>query len=96
MKNLIPIIILFIASCVGMGSSVETYRIGEYSIFIADSHKVNGEYQKVCSLYCSQSVSGFVNYRTKEVWSIKSRPVIMHKFKHILEGQYHKNSDSIN
>lgn len=90
MKKFLPIIFLFITSCTGAGSYVETYQVGEYSIFITGGDKVNDEYQKVCSLYCSRSVKGFVNYRTKEMWSIQSLPVVMHEFKHIVEGHYHK------
>ena len=95
MKKVIPIIILFIASCAGTDSSLRSYQVGEYSINIAGAKKVNSEYQKVCSLNCSRLVKGFVNYRTKEMWSIQSMPVVMHEFKHIVEGHYHPKTISM-
>ena len=74
---------------------METYQMGEYSVFIAGKTKVNNEYQKVCSLYCSRQVKGFVNYRSKELWSIDDLPVVMHEMKHIVEGHYHEKPDAI-
>ncbi len=78
-----------------MGSSLQTYQVGEYSVNIAGAEKVNSEYQKVCSLNCSRLVKGFVNFRTKEMWSIQSVPVVMHEFKHIIEGHYHAKTISM-
>ena len=95
MKKLTPILFLLLASCAGMDSSTQKFQVGEYSINIAGAKKVNSEYQKVCSLNCSRLVKGFVNYRTKEMWSIQSMPVVMHEFKHIVEGHYHPKTISM-
>lgn len=96
MRKVFPIIILiFISSCASMDSSLQTFQVGEYSINITGANMVNAEYQKVCSLNCSRSVKGFVNYRTKEMWSIQSMPVVMHEFKHIVEGHYHAKTISM-
>ncbi|MFQ5451180.1 MAG: hypothetical protein ACE5E9_11165 [Nitrospinaceae bacterium] len=90
MKKLFPVICLFLGSCAGWDPRVETYNVGEYSVFIASQEKVNSEYQKVCILHCSKSVKGFVNFRSREMWAIHSLPVVMHEFRHIVEGQYHE------
>jgi hypothetical protein len=95
MKKVFPVILLLFTSCTGMSSSLQTYQVGEYSINLASSSKVNSEYQKVCSLNCSRSVKGFVNYRNKEMWSIQSMPVVMHEIKHIVEGHYHAKTISM-
>jgi len=95
MKKVIPVILLFIASCTSMDSSLQTFQVGEFSINIAGAKKVNAEYQKVCSLNCSRLVKGFVNFRTKEMWSIQSMPVVMHEFKHIAEGHFHEKTISM-
>jgi len=96
MKKFLPLIFLFTVSCSGLGSSVQTpvqtYRLGEYSIFIADADRVNDEYQKICSSSCSRLVKGFVNHRAKEMWSIRSMPVVMRKVKQILNGRYYKKT----
>ncbi len=86
---------MFIASCASLDSSPQTFQVGEYSVNIAGTGKVNSEYQKVCSLNCTRKVKGFVNYRTKEMWSIKDMPVVMHEFKHIVEGHYHPKTLSM-
>ncbi len=96
MKKFLPLIFLLITSCTGLGSSVQTpvqtYQLGEYSIFIADAGKVNDEYQKVCSSSCSRLVKGFVNHRAKEMWSIRSMPVVMRKMKQIVNGRSYKKA----
>ena len=96
MKKFLPLIFLFIASCTGLGSSVQTpvqtYQLGEYSIFIADDARVNDEYQKICSSSCSRLVKGFVNHRTKEMWYIRSMPVVMRKMKQILGSRSYKQT----
>ena len=95
MKKIFSLMLLFLTSCAGMDSSLHKYQVGEYSVNLAGSKKVNSEYQKVCSLNCSRAVKGFVNYRTKEMWSIKSMPVVMHEMKHIVEGHYHAKTFSM-
>jgi hypothetical protein len=96
MKKFLPLIFLFIASCSGLGASVQTpvqtYQLGEYSIFIANTDKVNDEYQKICSSSCSRLVKGFVNHRTKEMWSIRSMPVVMRKMKQIIGSRTYKKA----
>ncbi len=70
--------------------SATTYRIGDYSVTIAPWETVNREYQKVCRKNCDKSVKGFVNYSTREVWSIASIPTVLHEVKHIVEGHFHE------
>ena len=91
MKKLIPVILLFLCSC----ANLEQYQIGEYAVFITSHQKVNEEYQKVCIFNCSRTVKGFVNYNQKEMWSIQSLPVVIHEFKHIIEGQFHEKQVSL-
>ncbi len=82
----VPFLFLLIGSC----ASVDSYRIGDYSVNITSQSRVNEEYQKVCVLNCSRTVKGFVNYHKKEMWSMANTPVIMHEIRHIVEGHYHK------
>jgi len=91
MKKLIPVILLFLCSC----ASLEQYQVGEYEVFIASRQKVNEEYKKVCVFNCSRTVKGFVNHNKKEMWSVQSLPVVMHEFKHIVEGQFHEKQVSL-
>jgi hypothetical protein len=96
MKIFLPVLLLFISSCAGWGSSertpLQSYRLGEYSIFITDADKVNDEYQKICSSSCSRLVKGFVNHRKREMWSIRSMPVVMRKMKQIIKSRSYRKA----
>ena len=91
MKTLVPVILLFLCSC----ASLDQYQVGEYSVFITSRQKVNEEYQKVCVFNCSRTVKGFVNYEKKEMWSVQNLQVVMHEFKHIVEGHFHEKQVSL-
>jgi hypothetical protein len=86
MKKLFPLLFLLFGSC----STVETYRVGDYSVHIAPHSRVNEEYQKVCIFNCSRTVKGFVNYKEKEMWSVANTEVVIHEVKHIVEGNFHE------
>jgi hypothetical protein len=89
MKKLLPIIFL----CLGPCTTVDSYKIGEYTVNIAPYSKVNEEYQKVCIQNCSMKVKGFVNYNKMEMWSVENTEVVMHEIKHIVEGHFHSKQN---
>jgi hypothetical protein len=77
---------------------IRTYKIKDYTVFIADYKTVNEEWSKLNLTNEPDKrpqVNGFTNFTEKEIWSIDNYSTLIHEFKHMMEGTFHKPYEKI-
>ena len=104
-NSLIMLLAIFLGSCVS--TTVDTpetqpiiraFKVKDYTVYITDYKTVNEEWNRLNVVNKHDKkppVNGFTNFTEKEIWSIDNYSTLIHEFKHMLEGEFHKPYEGI-